>query len=120
MRYHHKKPDNFEVTYGEVYSCDHMVYSRCTLYKDGSRGLAIIQQRFDTVRKITWWSEIDSYLRDEIYLSPLFQLYFDKYATKPDRNGLYFTVTVRQIMWALKLKPLPKEDWETTFDRRGV
>ena len=27
------------------------------------------------------------------------------------------TVTVRQIMWALRMKPLKKERWETVFDR---
>lgn len=31
-------------------------------------------------------------------------------------DGLYPTVTIRQIMWALKMKPLPRERWETCFD----
>jgi len=30
------------------------------------------------------------------------------------------TVTVRQIMWALKMKPIKKEKWETCFDRRDI
>lgn len=30
------------------------------------------------------------------------------------------TVTIRQIMWALRMKPLPKNRWETTFDRRNI
>nr|DAP49012.1 MAG TPA: hypothetical protein [Caudoviricetes sp.] len=40
----------------------------------------------------------------------------------PARNlqGLYPTVTVRQIMWALKMKPIQKERWETVFDRRDI
>ena len=35
-------------------------------------------------------------------------------------DGLYPTVTVRQIMWALKMKPIPRERWETCFDRRYI
>lgn len=34
--------------------------------------------------------------------------------------GLYPTVTVRQMMWALKMKPMPKERWETVFDRKEI
>lgn len=42
-----------------------------------------------------------------------------------DRSGegmdsLYPTVTIRQIMWALKMKPLKKEKWETCFDRHNI
>lgn len=29
-------------------------------------------------------------------------------------------VTVRKIMWALKMKPLNKNRWETCFDRRTI
>lgn len=35
-------------------------------------------------------------------------------------DGLYPTVTIRQIMWALKIKPILKERWETVFDRRDI
>lgn len=35
-------------------------------------------------------------------------------------NGLWPTVTIRQIMWALKMKPLQKQRWETVFDRRDI
>ena len=35
-------------------------------------------------------------------------------------DGLYPTVTIRQIMWALKMKPIPRERWETCFDRRNI
>ena len=36
------------------------------------------------------------------------------------QNDLYPTVTIRQIMSALKMKPLKKERWETVFDRRII
>ena len=44
---------------------------------------------------------------------------FDKRASE-DTDELYPTVTVRQIMWALKMKPLNKNRWETCFDRRTI
>lgn len=119
MRYHYEKPDIYINHYGETYKCDHPVYNTCTLFKIGDKGLAVIQQRFSKYSKTTWWTEIDDYLRDPIYLNPGFKAYFDARAKKP-QNGLYPTVTVRQIMWALKMKPLPKERWDTTFDRRDI
>lgn len=95
------------------------MYDRCTLFKMGENGLAVIQQRFDTASKTTWWSELDPWLTDDIYLHPRFKKYFDERAGKAT-DGLYPTVTVRQLMWALKMKPLQRERWETVFDRKNV
>lgn len=53
----------FMSMYGQIYICNHPVYSKCTLYKIGSKGLAVIQQRYDPISKTTWWGEIDSWLR---------------------------------------------------------
>lgn len=119
MRYHYKKPSIFVSMYGQLYICEHPVYSRCTLYKIGNLGLAVIQQRYDDTTKKTWWGEIDEYLTDDIYLHPKFKSYFDSRADECT-DGLYPTVTIRQLMWALKMKPLPKERWETVFDRRDI
>lgn len=119
MRYHYEKPNIFSSMYGETYVCSHPVYDCCTLYRIGDKGLAVIQQRHDSDFKTTWWSEIDPWLTDDIYLHPGFKRYFDARA-KEATDGLYPTVTIRQIMWALKLKPIPKERWETTFDRRDI
>ena len=105
--------------YGTVYECNHPVYNRCTLYNIGSKGLAVIQQRFDTETKQTWWTELDPWLTDSLYLHPKFKEFFDNRAG-PCMDGLYPTVTVRQIMWALKMKPIPRERWETVFDRRDI
>lgn len=105
--------------YGTVYECNHPVYNRCTLYNIGSKGLAVIQQRFDTKTKQTWWTELDPWLTDSLYLHPKFKEFFDNRAG-PCMDGLYPTVTVRQIMWALKMKPIPRERWETVFDRRDI
>ena len=119
MKYHYEKPKVYSSMYGETYLCDHPVYNRCTLFKIGSKGLAVIQQRFDKDTKSTWWSEIDPWLTDALYLHPKFKEYFDKRAGECT-DGLYPTVTIRQIMWAFKMKPIQKERWETVFDRREV
>lgn len=119
MRYHYEKPIIYSKMYGQLYECNHPVYSRCTLYLIGERGLAVIQQRYNGDTKNTWWTEIDSWLTDVIYLHPDFKEYFDKRANQPV-NGLYPTVTIRQLMWALKMKPIPRERWETCFDRRNI
>lgn len=119
MRYHYEKPDLYSSMYGVTYNCNHPVYTRCTLFQIGSRGLAVIQQRFDKKSKSTWWSEIDPWLTDALYLHPKFKEYFDKRSAKVS-DGLYPTVTIRQIMWAFKMKPIPKERWETCFDRRDI
>lgn len=73
MRYHYKKPSIFSSMYGEVYTCDHPVYNCCTLFKMDTRGLSVIQQRFDPERKMTLWSEIDPWLTDSLYLRPNFK-----------------------------------------------
>lgn len=69
--------------------------------------------------KTTWWGELDPWLTDALYLHDGFHPYFEKRA-KPVSGGLFPTVTVRQLMWALKMKPLPKERWETVFDRCDI
>lgn len=119
MRYHFEKPNRFANLYGRTYRCEHPVYDRCTLYLIGSKGLAVIQQRFDPIKKTTRWGEIDPWITDAIYLNERFKALFDeRSAVRCD--GLYPTVTVRQLMWALKMKPLPKERWETVFDRKNI
>lgn len=119
MRYHYEKPDIYTSMYGETYDCDHPVYNSCTLFKIGNNGLAIIQQRLDSDSKKTWWGEIDPWLTDELYLHPRFKQFFDERAAEAI-DGFYPTVTIRQIMWGLKMKPLQREQWETCFDRRIV
>ena len=119
MRYHYEKPDIYSSMYGDIYTCKHPVYSRCTLFKIDNRGLAIIQQRFNNINKSTWWGEIDPWLTDSLYLHPKFKEFFDERSGEAE-DGLYPTVTIRQIMWAFKLKPLPKERWETCFDRKSI
>lgn len=119
MRYHYEKPAIYSSLYGRIYICNHPAYSRCTLYEIGKKGLAVIQQRYDPKTKTTWWCEVDPWLTDALYLHPGFKPYFDKRA-ETCTDGLYPTVSIRQIMWALKMKPLPRERWETCFDRKDI
>ena len=119
MRYHYEKPDLYLSMYGETYICNHPVYDKCTLFKINNKGLAIIQQRYDSETKHTWWSEIDPWLNNDLYLHPKFKTFFEERSGEC-KSGLYPTVTIRQIMWALKMKPLPRKQWETCFDRRNI
>ena len=119
IRYHYSKPDIYLSMYGETYMCNHPIYNKCTLFKIDDRGLAVIQQRFEHSSKNTYWSEIDPWLTDNIYLHPKFREFFNERAGKCT-DGLYPTVTIRQLMWALKIKPIPRERWETCFDRRII
>lgn len=119
MRYHYDKPKFYSSMYGQLYICEHPVYDRCTLFEINDKGLAVIQQRYDISTKRTWWSELDPWLTDDIYLHPEFKQFFDKRAGTCT-DGLYPTVTIRQLMWALKMKPLPRERWETCFDRKDI
>lgn len=119
MRYHYEKPNIFRPIYGTTYTCNHPVYGRCTLFKIGDNGLAVIQQRFNEKEKSTWWGELDPWIANDLYLNDGFLAFFNNRAG-PCEDGLYPTVTVRQIMWALKMKPLKKERWETVFDRRDI
>ena len=119
MRYYTEKPDYYKPMFGRTYICNHPVYYRCTLFKIKDNGLAIIQQRFDKDTKQTRWMEIDPWLNNLLYLNEGFKEFFDKYSGLSN-GGLYPTVTIRQIMWALKMKPLKREVWETVFDKKPI
>lgn len=119
MRYHYEKPATYSVVFGSTHKCHHPVYSTCTLFTIGGKGLAVIQQRYNEDNKTTWWSEIDPWLTNNLYLHPKFKQFFDERAGE-GMDGLYPTVTIRQIMWALKMKPLKRERWETVFDRKDI
>lgn len=117
MRYHYEKPSIHSSVYGSLYLCDHPVYNRCTLFTIGDKGLAVIQQR--QYKKFTYWSEIDPWLVDDLYLHPNFKEFFKSVAGECT-DGLYPTVTIRQLMWGLKIKPIKRQEWETYFDRKPI
>lgn len=119
MRYHYEKPDIYLSMYGQTYECNHPVYDKCTLFQMGAKGLAVIQQRYDPETKSTTWGEIDPWLTDPLYLHPKFKEFFDERGGEC-KDGLYPTVAIRQMMWAFKMKPMPRKRWETCFDRRDI
>lgn len=116
MRYHYNKPQLYFNRYGITYECNHPVYSKCTLYLSNNKGLSVIQQRYNPEDKSTTWTELDPWLVDDIYTQVGFKDYFEKHAGPP-QNHIYPTVTIRQIMWALKMKPIKRQPWETAFDK---
>lgn len=120
MRYHFKAKKTYNCNHGIIYNSHHPIYNRCTLYFKDGKGLCVVQQRFKPFNKSTWWSEVSFELADAIFEHPGFSHYFKTHAREEDENGLYPTVTVRQIMWALRMKPLKKERWETVFDRKEI
>lgn len=71
----------------------------------------MVQQKFDPDKKILYWDELDPWLANDIYLAPRFYEYFKSHSYV-EINGLYPIVTVRKLMWALRMKPLKKEIWE--------
>ena len=119
MKYHFLAKKKYRSEHSKIHRCDHPVYNQCTLYLDGVKGLAVIQQRYKPVSKMTWWSEVDPALADAIFEHPKFKEYLEKHA-RISVMGIYPTVTVRQLMWALRMKPLKKDYWETVFDRKEI
>lgn len=117
---HYVKPKSYTTMYGETYYCNHPIYDKCTLYLIGNKGLSVIQQKYDKERKIFYWEDIDEWLTDAIYLNEGFLDFFQSFSSEADYNGLYPTVTVRTLMHSLRMKPIPKERWETVFDRKVV
>lgn len=109
MRYYTTKPKGALATRRYLYECNHPLYSQCTLIKKGELGLAIIQNRYNRKLKIFWYGPIESWLADEVQRQDGFDAYFAKNAAK-GTDGLYPTVEIRRLMWALKMKPLRK-DW---------
>lgn len=95
-----------------AYGCGHPMYDFCTLYLNGEKGLAVVRQYFNPKMKHIWWDNLDRQLAIDIYKQDDFWEYFNEHADEPDENGLYPTVPIRKIMWALRMKPLRKEYWE--------
>ena len=118
MKYRYKKPLEYVRREGIDYICNHPLYNRCTLFLscanesgDGG-GLAVVQKRFNSTQKRWWWDHIDPWLSHDIYHHQDFLEVLHEHAWWPDKDGLYPTLTVRQLMWELRMKPLPKEEWE--------
>lgn len=115
MKTNYMQPAKYTIHHGEVYQCDHPYYNRCTLFKIKDKGLAVIQQRFNAKYKLTWWGPIDPWLNDEIFENGRFSKIFSERAAAVGADGLYPTIELRKLMWALRMPPLQKQIWETRF-----
>ena len=111
MKYYYQKPDICVRVFGEPVSLDHSVYRGGTLYFEHGRGIIITQKKFDSKRKECSWDSVDPWIANDIYTSPNFVEFFISNATEKD----YPIFELRKIMWALRMKPLKKEDWELYF-----
>lgn len=60
--------------------------------------------------------QVNGWMVDELYLNTKFKSVFEEYAREP-RDGLYPTMSIRQLMWKLRMKPIKREPWETVFDK---
>ena len=112
MKYYYEKPKTWDKSPGEVVIVNHPLFNRCTVFQKYGIGIMVVQQRFNPITKVTWWGPIDEWLASSIYLNPGFENYLNEHGTLVDENGLFYITTVRKLMWALRMKPLPKEYWE--------
>lgn len=98
----------------KTHRCDHVLYDACTLFMHGNYGLAVIQQRFNDKQKVWWWGPIDDRIAYDISNSEKFKdIFWEKAGV--NKFGIYPTIEVRKLMYAVGLKPMRKEYWETSF-----
>lgn len=98
----------------QICQSDHPAYNTFTLFTDGNRGIGVIQQRYDPRTKTTWWGSLSQDNIFNILNSPFFEEWWDDVARVGSSNSFHVT-ELRKVMWALRMKPLPKEPWETKF-----
>ena len=115
MKYYYEKPDDW-IGAGVIFSCKHPIYQKCTLFQIGEYGIGIVQQHFDSDRKVSWWGPIEPWIAGDIYTNENFKEYFEEAAGEKDEDGNFPIFTVRKVMWALRMKPLRKEYWEEIFN----
>ena len=123
MKGHHKRICKMNRLSGAMlYACNHPIYNKCTLFiMEGfeNYGLAVIQQRFNDTEKISWWGPIDPYLTDDINKTSGFMDFFIRHAGVAE-NGIYPTIELRKLMYALGMKPLYKDYWEMKLDSQKL
>lgn len=112
MRYYMEKPKGAKRHSVYFQRCDHPMYNSCCVYEVGEgKGIAVVQQRFSPKLKVLWYGAPDSWIMDEVIKNAGFADYVFEHAQEC-KDGLYPTMTVRQVMFALKMKPLKREWWE--------
>ena len=118
MKYHYERPEFWMGLSYEVYHCNHPMYNTGTIFTDEERlkGLVIVQKRFNKNLKIFWWGPIDPWLSDDLVMCADWNDWFNEHAEEKNKDGLYPTYSIRKVMWAMRLKPLKKEEYEQWLD----
>lgn len=111
MKYYYQKPELCVQVFGRPVSLDHPVYKSGTLYSENGKGVIVTQKHFSAETRECWWGAVDVWIANDIYTSKNFPEWFFRHATETD----YPIFTLRTLMWTLRMKPLPKEDWEAYF-----
>ena len=112
MKYYYEPPYYWEVTKANNANFNHPLYNKATLYLDDKIGIAVVQHRFNEKTKMMWWGPIDPWLIDEVTIQEGWDDWFHKNAQEPDKDGLYPTFTIREVMWAMRMKPLMRNAGE--------
>lgn len=111
MKYFYQKPDICVQVFGKIIDLDHPIYRTGTLYSENGLGLIVVQKHYDSDIRQCWWGAVDVWIANDIYICKNFREYFFSNASEED----YPIIQLRKLMWALRMKPLPKEDWELYF-----
>ena len=111
MKYQYKPPAVNIPVYGELIGLEHPVYSCGTLFREGERGIVVVQKIFNEELKMCYWSGVDPDVANDIYMAPKFYDFFKQHAKEKD----YPIFQLRSLMWQLRMKPLKKESWEEYF-----
>ena len=109
MKYFYEKLDKGHPVYGEKIALDHPAYKFGTKFEQDGKGLIFVQKRISC--KYAYWDSIDYWLANDIYEHPKFQSFFNSHAAAEP----YPIIQIRSVMWELRMKPLPKEEWELYF-----
>ena len=109
MKYFYEKPDKWTRDGWKIVQSEHPLFNRATLLYSEDRGFLVVQQHFDPVGKSVWWGSIDPWLACDIRRADRFQDFFEDHADEK----YSFVISVRKLMWEMRMKPLPKEFWES-------
>jgi len=119
MKWYAEQCKDFAVNVFTLVGCSHLVYERCTVLFDEKKCVRIVQQHYNPETRHTWWAEVDPKLLSLICCQNKSYEWFNEKAVPLDSKVIP-AYTIRQVMWALRVKPMPKLPWETSFDHSPI